>query len=246
MTCSSLAEVSIPSPNRYSPRAYGVSRVTVHHMAGNLSVETCGSIFASASRGASSNYGVDSFGRVACYVDEDDAAWTSSSYDNDNRAITIEVADEDTANWVPSEAAYESTVKLCADICNRYGITPTYTGDTRGSFTEHMMFAATGCPGPWWHAKMPQFIQDVRQAMEGDDMPSAQEVAEAVWGYNYKGTARLSNMYDVDNVIYDKVANLEKQVAELSAKIDKLQVGGVDVKAIAKAVNDDVASRMKS
>ena len=244
MTVSALATVEIPSPNRYSPRAYPINRITVHHMAGNLSVETCGSIFAQSSRGASSNYGIGSDGRIACYVPEEDAAWTSSSYDNDNRAITIEVADEDTVNWVPSQAAYDATVKLCADICTRYGITPTYTGDTNGSFTEHMMFAPTGCPGPWWHAHMGQFVKDVKSEMEGD-MATPQEVAEAVWGYNYKGTARLSNMYDVDNVVYDKVSNLEKQVSELSAKIDKLS-GGVDYKKLAKAVNDDAAARMKA
>lgn len=246
MTVSSLTDEWLPVPGKnYGIKVYPVTRVTVHHMAGNLTIESCQSVFNVPDRKASSNYGIGSDGRIGCYVDEDYAAWTSASYDNDNRAITIEVADEDCINWVPSKAAYDSTVRLCADICNRYGIVPTYTGDTRGSFTEHMMFAATGCPGPWWHERMPQFIQDVRQAMEGDDMPSAQEVAEAVWGYNYKGTARLSNMYDVDNGIYDKVENLEKKVAELSAKLDKIQSGSVDYAKLAKAVNDDAAKRMQ-
>ena len=167
MTVSSLSSVGIISPNTSGIRTAPISKVTVHHMAGDLSVEQCGSIFKSASRQASSNYGVGSDGRIGCYLEEEYHPWTSSSYWNDDRAITLEVADYNLGDWSPSRAAYQSTVLLCADICNRYGIYPTYTGDTDGTFTEHRMYAATSCPGDWWHAKMPDFINDVKQAMKG-------------------------------------------------------------------------------
>lgn len=167
MTVSSLSSVSITSPNTSGLRTAPISKVTVHHMAGDLTVEQCGSIFKSASRQASSNYGVGSDGRIGCYLEEECHPWTSSSYWNDDRAITLEVADYNLGDWSPSRAAYQSTVLLCADICTRYGIYPTYTGDTDGTFTEHRMFAATSCPGDWWHAKMPEFINDVKQAMKG-------------------------------------------------------------------------------
>ena len=71
-------------------------------MAGNLSVESCGALFAKSSRKASSNYGVGSDGRIACYVGEEDRSWCSSNRANDNRAITIEVANDggaDTGSW---------------------------------------------------------------------------------------------------------------------------------------------------
>lgn len=90
-----------------------------------------------------------------------------------------------------------------------------------------------------------QFVAEVKAEMEGD-MATPQEVAEAVWGYNYKGTARQNNMYDVDNVIYDKVANLEKQVEQINAKLDKIAAGSVDYAKLAKAVNDDAAKRMQA
>lgn len=167
MTKSRLTDVTIISPNTSGIRTAPISKVTVHHMAGDLTVESCGGIFASASRQASSNYGVGSDGRIGCYLEEEYHPWTSASYWNDDRAITLEVADYDTDAWSPSKAAYESTVNLCADICTRYGIEPTYTGDENGSFTEHRMFAATSCPGPWWHDRMPRFIQDIKQAMNG-------------------------------------------------------------------------------
>ena len=167
MTISELTDVCIWSPNTSGPRTAAISKVTVHHMAGDLTVEQCGSIFKSASRQASSNYGVGSDGRIGCYLEEEYHPWTSSSYWNDDRAITLEVADYNLGDWSPSKAAYQSTVLLCADICTRYGIEPEYTGDQYGTFTEHRMFAATSCPGDWWHAKMPDFIQDVREAMNG-------------------------------------------------------------------------------
>ncbi|MBQ1557414.1 MAG: N-acetylmuramoyl-L-alanine amidase [Pseudomonas sp.] len=246
MTYSNLTDAYLPVYGKsYSPRAYPVQKVTVHHMAGDLTIEGCQSVFAVPGREASSNYGIGSDGRIGCYVPEEDGGWTSSSWWNDNQAITIEVADEDTVNWVPSEAAYESTVKLCADICTRYGIEPYYDGTQNGTFTEHMMFSSTGCPGPWWHAHMPMFVEDVRKEMEGEDMPSAQEVAEAVWGYNYKGTARQNNMYDQDCVTYDMVKRLEKKVEAMSAKVDKIAAGNVDEDKLANAVADKIAKRMQ-
>lgn len=236
---SSLTQECIWSPNYY-PGRVGVKKVTVHHMAGDLSIWSCGMVFQNPSRSASSNYGVDSQGRIACYVDEDNTAWTSSSYWNDSQAITIEVADEDTTNWVPSKKAYRATVDLCADICNRYGITPTYTGDIDGSFTEHLMFAATGCPGEWWHSHMQQFVKDVIETM-GDDMATAEDV----WGYDWEGTAPQGNMYNCNVAIFKMVESMERKIDSLNAKIDKIQSGNVDYAKLAKAVNDDMAARMK-
>ena len=169
MAISSLASVSIISPNTSGIRTAEVSRVIVHHMAGDLSVEACGSIFASPSRQASSNYGIGSDGRIACYLPEEYHPWTSSSYWADDRGVTLEVADYNLGDWSPSKAAYRSTVLLCADICARYGIEPSYTGGTDGTFLEHRMFAATSCPGDWWHEKLAsgEFIDDVKKAKKG-------------------------------------------------------------------------------
>ena len=82
------------SPNRTSPRTHAIDTVTVHCMAGNLSVEACGNGFASPARKASSNYGIGSDGRIGMYVEEKDRSWCSSSATNDHRAVTIEVAND--------------------------------------------------------------------------------------------------------------------------------------------------------
>ena len=95
MSNSPLVEYVCLSPFCTSPRQGKIDTITIHHMAGNLSVETCGSIFVRPNRNASSNYGIDSQGRVGMYVEEKDCSWCSSNRPNDHRAITIEVANDE-------------------------------------------------------------------------------------------------------------------------------------------------------
>jgi hypothetical protein len=158
-------------------------------MAGNLSVEDCGAIFAKSGRQASSNYGVGSDGRVALYVDEANRAWTSSNAVNDHRAVTIEVANDGGApDWHVSAAALEATVALCVDICKRNGIDRlNYTGTTAGNLTMHKWFAATLCPGPYLSGKFPYIAEEVNRRLAADQpKKSNQEVAREViagkWG----------------------------------------------------------------
>lgn len=159
MSYSSLTDKYIPASSKnYSKGRAGkkVAKITWHHMAANLSIEQCGNIFKNPSRKASSNYGIGTDGRIACYVDEENRSWCSSSADNDNVAITIEIANDGGApDWHVSDKAVEAAIRLAVDICNRYKIKSiNYTGDAKGNFTEHRYFTATLCPGPYLHNNM--------------------------------------------------------------------------------------------
>lgn len=167
MSNSGLVNYTKISPNRTSPRRNKIDRITIHHMAGNLSVETCGNVFAPTSRQASSNYGIGSDGRVGMYVEEKDRAWTSSSGANDHRAVTIEVADNAGApGWGCSDKAMAKLILLCADICRRNGINHlTYTGNTSGNLTLHKWFAATDCPGAYLESQMPTIASEVNKLL---------------------------------------------------------------------------------
>ena len=168
MTMSKLACMTILSPNTSGRRGCAPYKITPHHMAGDLTVESCGGIFANPARQASSNYGIGSDGRIACYLPEEYHPWTSANWANDEVAITFEIADFDTREWSPSKAAWDATVELCVDICQRYGIPElVYTGDPSGNLTEHMMFSSTSCPGPWWHAHMQQLADEVNAILNG-------------------------------------------------------------------------------
>ena len=171
MSNSSLVDYVKISPNKTSPRNHKIDRITIHHMAGNLSVETCGNVFAPSSRQASANYGIDSNGRVGMYVEEKDRSWCSSNKANDHRAVTIEVADDVIGNgWHSSDKAMNKLVELCADICRRNGITRlNYTGDTNGNLTMHKWFASTDCPGAYLESKFPWIAEQVNKKLSGED-----------------------------------------------------------------------------
>lgn len=172
MTVSKLSKGSIFSPNHYIGRSFKVTRVTIHEMAAVWTADRCGEWFKYGTSSASSNYGIGNDGKIMCYVEEQNAAWTSANWDNDNRAITIEVSNSYMGgDWPISGAAYKSLVALCADICTRYGIVPNYNGTPNASFTEHKMFAPTACPGPYIHNLLAsgKLIRDIRNAMNGDD-----------------------------------------------------------------------------
>lgn len=166
MSNSSLVNYTKISPNS-SARTAKIDTITIHHMACNLSVEVCGAGFAQTSRAASSNYGIGTDGRIGLYVDESRRAWTSSNWQNDNRAITIEVANDGGApDWHVSDKALAATIDLCVDICQRNGISRlNYTGDTSGNLTMHKWFAATACPGPYLGGKFPYIAEEVNKRL---------------------------------------------------------------------------------
>lgn len=167
MSNSPLVTYTKISSHKTAPRNNKISKITIHHMAGNLSVETCGNVF-QGKRECSSNYGVSTDGKVGLYVDEKDRSWASSSSVNDNMAVTIEVADDGGAdtNWHVSDVALAKTIELCADICRRNGIKSlNWTGDTSGNLTVHRMFKATTCPGEYLLSKMSYIASEVNKQL---------------------------------------------------------------------------------
>ena len=176
MSNSPLVDYTKISPNSTNPRKDAIKKITIHHVAGNLSVETIGNIFQSTTRQASANYGVGTDGRVGMYVEEKNRSWCSSSAANDNQAITIEVSnDEIGGNWHVSDAALAKTIELCVDICKRNGITKlVFTGDATGNLTQHNYFAATACPGPYLKSKYPYIAEQVnKQLVVTPEQPTA-------------------------------------------------------------------------
>ena len=202
MTHSNLTQVVMHSPNGYFPRSDSIRKITIHHMAGVMTAEQCGYVFGTTARQASSNYGIGNDGKIACYVEEENAAWTSSSYWNDNQAVTMEVSNSFAGDpWPISDAAWKSMIALCADICTRYGIEPSYTGGTDGTFTEHRMYAATGCPGPYIHERMNQIVKEVKAAMNGTGGEWRKD-SIGWWYKRYDGSYPANEWEKIDNKWY--------------------------------------------
>lgn len=158
-----------------------VTDIAIHHMAGNASVETCGNIFADPARKGSSNYGISSDGRRACYVPEDYRSWCTSSRDVDYRAIAIEVANcSGDPDWKVSDAALKSLIELCVDICRRHGFTLNYTGGKDGNLHKHEWYAPTICPGPYLGGKFSYIAKEVNRRLKGTDTVETADVIHRV------------------------------------------------------------------
>lgn len=166
-----------PASNTWGKRTAKITKITPHHAAGVLSVESLCNIFSNPSRGASANYCIGNDGRIGLVVEESNTAGTSSNYENDNQAITIEVSNcENGGQWRVSDAAYNALIDLCVDICKRNGISQlNFTGDANGNLTAHRMFASTDCPGYYLYSKFPQIAQTVNERLQEDKPMTAEE-----------------------------------------------------------------------
>jgi len=228
MSRSSLATLYVPaSTSNYTQgrRGYKICKITPHHMAGKLTAKQCGNIFANPNRQASSNYGIGYDGEIACYVDEENRAWTSSNSVNDCQAITIEVSNSANGNpWPMSDAAWNSLVNLCVDICRRHNFRLTYDGTKNGSLTRHDMFANTCCPGPTLGERFPELAETVNRILDGGNTPTpapapggnksneelADEVIAGKWGNGEDRRNRLTqagyNYSAIQSIVNQKLS----------------------------------------
>lgn len=146
------------SPNRTSPRNHEIDTISIHCVVGQVTAESLGEQFSSPSVQASSNYGVDKNGRVGMYVEEKDRSWCTSSRENDNRAITIEVASDTTHPYTVNDKAYYALIDLLVDICKRnpkigylrWKADKSLIGQvSKQNMTVHRWFKNKKCPGDY-------------------------------------------------------------------------------------------------
>lgn len=237
MSNSPLVNYTKISQNSSNPRNKPITKITIHHMAGNLTVEQVGNIFSPGGRKASSNYGVDNHGRVGMYVEEKNRAWTSSSPDNDHQAITIEVANIAGApDWKVSDIALNKTIDLCVDVCQRNGIKKlNFTGDKTGNLTMHKWFVATACPGPYLESKFPHIANEVNKRLSVETEKPSTDVLYRVQ------TGAFNNKSNADAFLTKvKAAGFDTYMVEDDG-LHKVQVGAYSVKSNAYAM----ASKLK-
>ena len=174
MIISPLATQTIISPNK-ALRTAKIDTITVHCMAANATVRACGNLFAQKSRNASSNYGIASSGEIGCYVPEEYRSYCSSNKANDNRAITVEVANDGGApQWHVSDHALYALVRLLTDVCKRNGIKKlVWSGNAADrvnhkngcNMTVHRDFSNKSCPGDYLYSLHPWIADEVNRAL---------------------------------------------------------------------------------
>lgn len=209
MSNSPLVNFTRISPNRTSPRNHVIDTITIHCVVGQLTVESLGAGFATAERKASSNYGIGKDGRIGMYVEEKDRSWCSSSRDNDNRAITIEVASDSKYPYAVNDAAYKSLINLLVDICKRNNIKKLLWKNDKSligqvskqNMTVHRWFANTECPGEYLYSRYGQIADDVNTRLAMGDSSVDDAKPEEISGYT--------------KIVGDSVATAEQMIARL-------------------------------
>lgn len=187
MSNSTLISYTKLSPNHSGKRTKKIDTITIHCMAGQLSVESCGALFAKSSRQASSNYGIGPDGRIALYVDESNRSWCTSSNANDQRAVTIEVASDATHPYAVRDKAYDALLDLVTDICKRNGIKKLVWSTSKNNrvghlngcnMTVHRDYAAKACPGDYLYNLQDEIAAEVNRRLgSGSSTPSTGEAA---------------------------------------------------------------------
>jgi hypothetical protein len=215
------------------------------------------------SREASSNYGVGTDGRVALYIDEANRSWCTSSSANDNRAVTIEVAnDENKEPWHVSDKALAALIELVADICKRNGIKKLlWKADKnligqvdKQNMTVHRWFAAKSCPGNYLYEKHGYIADEVNKrlgvaavtlptvAPPATNPPSAATADETIWNFlKGKGLNDFAIAGVMGNLFAESALNPKnlQNSYEKSLKLtDDTYTKGVDNGTYTNFVND--------
>ncbi len=95
------------------------------------------------------------------------------------KAITIEVSNSESREpWPVSKAAYNSLIRLCADICKRYKFGLDFTGDSSGSLTAHRFYQATACPGSYLFSRFPEICEEVNMLLSEKKEKKYQKVSD--------------------------------------------------------------------
>ncbi len=156
---SSLAYKWVPaSKENYTVGREGceITNITIHHMDGKATAESCGAVFQNPNHAASAHYGIGYNGEICQYVDEKDTAWANANWESNKHSVTIENSDWTLApNYVISDATINSLIRLVADIAARNNIGKLVYGH---NINVHGDIAATSCPGPYLREKLPDII----------------------------------------------------------------------------------------
>lgn len=145
-------------------------------------------------------------GRVGLYVEEANRSWCSSSGANDQRAITIEIASDTYYPYAITDAAYQTAVKLMADICQRNGKTKLvwikdsatalkYSDNGQQSnemlITLHKWFASTACPGYYIESHLEDMVSQVNALLSGGEEYTVRQAAQLMIDENINGQDRI-------------------------------------------------------
>lgn len=167
-----------------------VRGVVVHIMAGTLAGTD--SWFRNPAARASSHFGTGKAGQLYQWVDTADRAWAQA----DGNREWLSVENEGRGGDVLTSAQLDRNAQVLAWAHQVYSV-PLQLADGpsgRGLGYHAMGGSAwgghTSCPGSKIVAQLPEIVRRAKAIVTEDDMPSAKEIAEAVWEYGIQNQFR--------------------------------------------------------
>ncbi len=152
------------SPN-YGKTRFGnnVEFIVVHWIVGTL--QSADAVFANPNNQVSAHYGVGN-GIIHQYVKESDTAWHAGNQTANRKSIGIE--HQGSPTMPITDATYNTSADLIADICRRYG--------KRFPLRPHNDFVRTACPGTLDLNRLNKLVdQRLNTNQQGDDMITAND-----------------------------------------------------------------------
>lgn len=128
-----------------------VKYVVIHYMTSDRSAADQG--FRNPSAGVSAHYGIGE-GQISQYVKLEDSAWHAGVDEINWNGVAVEhSADTDRK---PSEQTYKDSIRVCAWLCDKYGLDP------QTAIRPHSDFHPTACPGT---VDVQRIVRGVRDAL---------------------------------------------------------------------------------
>lgn len=192
MSNSPLVTYTNITKNKTSPRNHAIDTITIHCIVGQWTAKQGCDFFATTDRDCSANYIVGKDGSIGLSVDEADRSWCTSSRENDNRAITIEVASDTEHPYAVTDAAYAALIKLIADICKRNGIKKLIWSTNKAdrvnhangcNMTVHRDYANKACPGQYLYDRHGAIAAAVNELLGSGTTQPPEAAPGAVQGF---------------------------------------------------------------
>lgn len=163
MSNSKLVDKKILTNKNYDKGrdGYKIKKITIHHAASVISIESLGRLMKSGSRQVSSHYGIGNDGRIGQFVEEKNTAWTDGNWVSNCTSVTIETSNNKTGGkWTVGDRALNSLIRLVADIAKRNDLGTLKKGK---NVTWHRMYASTTCPGDYLLSKMDYIVKEANK-----------------------------------------------------------------------------------
>lgn len=218
-----------------------IDTITPHCYVGQVTAKQGCDYFATTKNEASCNYVIGYDGSIGLCVEESNRSWCSSNKENDYRAVTIEVASEQTDPYAITDLAMASLINLMADICKRNGIKELkWQGDKsligqidKQNITVHRWFKNKACPGEYIYSRLGEIAEKVNAILNGGEQPTPEPAPQEQKYWRVQcGAFKIRNNAELlrAKLIADGFNSIIKQYGDLY----KVQCGAFRVEANAE------------